>query len=322
MKRQIPAVLLTIVCVALALGLKNANQKNAQLKEEIVQLQVATGKSRPAESSPTVKAASETPSGVANQVASIAFEAEEVAPESEEQPEANQRRMMRNMAKMMEENPTINKIVEASQRGVMGALYSDFIEYLDLDPKESKYFMDLLMYRQMTNVDMGMKLMSGTLTEEEKTALIEEVKLATETTKKEMEQFLNDTEDFDEWEFYEDTIGERMMLSQMDQMLGDAALPEDTYREVLEIMHDERENFIWSTDLADDEKIDVSPERFSAENIQKHLGDMKTMGEQMDRRMQEILTTEQLEAWRQSGAAMMEMHSAQMQQARQMLGGE
>ncbi len=112
------------------------------------------------------------------------------------------------------------------------------------------------------------------------------------------------------------------MLSQMDQMLGDAALSDETYREVLEIMHDERESFDWSTDLHDNENRDLSPERFSEENIQNHIADTKAAGELMDRRMQEILTPEQLAAWRQSGQAMQDMMIAQMQQAGQMFGGE
>ncbi|RKX45157.1 MAG: hypothetical protein DRP64_05190 [Verrucomicrobia bacterium] len=318
MKKQIPAIILAITSTILAFSLYSTKQENSRLRKELALPEAISATPERAKSAN--KSVAETPSGITNQAMAEFVETE--APEAGEDKETSQRRMMRNMVKMMEDNPTMNKIVEASQRGVMGALYSDFIEYLDLNPEETQYFMDLLMYRQMANVNMGMKLMSGELTEEEKSALMEEVKLAGETTKKEMEQFMNDSEDFDEWTFYEETVGERMMLSQMDQMLGDAALSDDTYREVLEIMLDERENFDWSTDLADDEKMDMSPKRFSAENIQQHIADMKAMGEQMDGRMQEILTPEQLAAWRQSGAAMMEMQTAQMQQAQQMLGGE
>ncbi len=318
MKKQIPAIILAITSTVLAFSLYSTKLENSRLRKELAQPEMiaATAEKEKSAGKPTA----ETPFGTTNQAVAAFVEAE--TPEAGENAETSNRRMMRSMSKMMEENPTMNKIVEASQRGVIGALYSDLIEYLELNPEESQYFMDLLMHRQMKNVDMAMKLMSGELTEEEKTALMEEVKLAGETTKEEMEEFLNDSEDFDEWEFYEDTVGERMMLSQMDQMLGDAALSDDTYREVLEIMRDERENFDWSTDLADDEKMDMSSERFSAENIQAHLDDMKTMGEQMDKRMEEILTPEQLEAWRQSGAAMREMQTAQMQQAQQLFGGE
>jgi len=320
MKKQIPAIILAITSTVLAFALYGTKQEVQRLREEMAQS--GTADSAPEKAEVKTMRGAKKDSGITNRATMIAYEAENIAPEDGETSETGQRKMMRNMVKMMEENPTINKIVEASQRGVMGALYSDFVEYLDLDQEESKYFMDLLMYRQMANVDMAMKMMSGELTEEEQAALMKEVKLASETTKEEMKNFLNNSEDYEEWEFYEDTVGERMMLSQMDQMLGDAALPEDTYREVLEIMYDERENFDWSTDLADNEKTDLSAERFSKENIQKHLRDTQTVGAKMYERLKEILTPEQLAVWVKSGEAMQAMNEAKMQQAGQMFGGE
>jgi len=315
MKKQIPTIILAIGCIVLAATLFKTKGENSQLREELSLSRTVAAE--PGKAIAKAETVAEASPGATNQSATAFAE-----PEAAENQKESNRRMMSSIAKMMEDNPTINKMVEASQRGAIGALYSDLIEYLDLDAEETKYFMDLLMYRQMKNVDVHMKMMSGDLTEEEKAALMEEVKLANETTQEEMEKFLNDPEDFAESEFYEDTIGERMMLSQMDQMLGDAALSEETYREVLEIMHDERESFDWSTDLHDNENRDLSPERFSEENIQQHIADTKAAGELMDRRMQEILTPEQLAAWRQSGLAMQDMMIAQMQQAGQMFGGE
>ena len=247
--------------------------------------------------------------------------AETAAPETESARKSTQR-VMRDMAKTIEQNPTINKMVEASQRGAIGALYTDMIEYLGLDADETKYFMDLLMYRQMAHVDAHMKMAAGGLTEAEKQALQEEVRLANETMRSEMEKFLNDPDDYEEFEYYEDTIGERMMLSQMDQMLGENALPDATYREVLDIMYDARENYPWATDLHDNEIRDLSPERFSRENIEKHIADIKALGELMDLRMQDILTPEQLAAWRESGLAIQALVEGQLMQANQMFGSE
>lgn len=310
MKKQIPVIILAIICVVLAVALY-------QTKSEIKSISQASARpdavdSIPEETNPDAEVAPEVTAVKTNQAAA--------APE--EQKEASRQRMMAGMSKMMEENPTINKMIEASQRGAIGALYADMIEYLDLDAEEAKYFMDVLMYRQMANVDAHMKMMAGDLSEEEKNALMEKVALANETTRSEMEKFLNDEEDFSEFEYYEDTIGERMMLSQMDQQLGDAALSDEVYSEVLEIMREERVNYDWSTDLHDQENRDLSPERFSAENIQKHVADMIALGALMDQRMQEILTPEQLEAWRESGAAMQALIEGQLQQANLMFGNE
>ncbi len=325
MKKQIPALVLTIISIILGLALNAARQENEQLKKHITDLEAV------AEQAADVEPASNEAIPVAElpaEVAQAAGPAQEIspleetsAPEAESKKESN-RRIMRNMARTIEENPTINKMVEASQRGAIGALYSDMIEYLNMDAEETRYFMDLLMYRQMANVDAHMKMASGNLSEEEKLALQEATRQANETTRSEMANFLNDSDDFEEFKFYEETIGERMMLSQMDQKLGDAALSDEAYREVLEVMYDERENYAWSTDLHDNEIRDLSPERFSRNNISKHIADMKTLGEQMDRRMQGILTPEQLAAWRESGEAMQALIEGQLIQANQAFGGE
>jgi hypothetical protein len=313
MKKQIPAIILAIVCVVLAIALYQAKNEAKTSPQEASQSDAVT--SIPEDADPDNEIAPEPVVGETNEaVAELA--------ELQEQEASSRQRMMAGMSKAMEDNPTINKMIEASQRGAIGALYSDMIEYLDLDAEETKYFMDVLMYRQMANVDAHMKMMAGDLTEEEKAALMEKVELANEATRSEMKKFLNDEDDYEEFEYYEDTMGERMMLSQMDQKLGDAALSDEVYSEVLEIMREERVNYDWSTDLHDQENRDLSPERFSSENIQKHIADIIALGELMDRRMQEILTPEQLAAWRESGVAMQALMEGQLQQAGMMFGSE
>lgn len=316
MKKQIPVIILAIISIALVIALQSQRQKNATLEQKIAGIPEQPTR---VEASPvTEQQAGGVQPGANEGIQPL----EEIsAPEAESAKDSN-RRIMRDMAKVIEENPTINKMIEASQRGAIGALYSDMIDYLDLDAEETQYFMELLMHRQMANVDAHMKMASGTLTEEEKLALQEETQRANETTRSEMDKFLNDPNDFEEFIFYEDTIGERMMLSQMDQKLGNAALSDESYREVLEIMYDERTSYDWATDLHDNENRDLSPERFSQGNISKHITDMKTVGEQMDQRVQGILTPEQLEAWRESGAAMQALVEGQLMQASQMFGSE
>ena len=310
MRKQIPAVLLAVVCVVFAIRLYYAKQENGHLGKELAESEEIVAS--PKESMPKPEAVATASPVVTDRIVAAVDEAK-----PEELKENSNRPMIRIMANMMEGNPTINKMVEASQRGIVGAIYSDMIEYLNLNPEETKYFMDLLMYRQMANVYVHMKMMSGDLTEEEKQSLMEEVKLANEFTRKEMEKFLNNPEDFAEFEFYQDTIYERMMLSQMDQNLGEAALSDEACRKVLEIMYDERKNFDFSTDLHDDENRDLSPKRFSLENIAKHTDDLRMLSDMEIKRLQVILTPEQLAAWRESAEAIVQMLVGQLHQTNQ-----
>lgn len=320
MKKMIPAILLAIVCLALSLTLYSTMQENSRLKQQLSDLANTSDhpKSTPIKS---MEPEDQTIPAIAAQ--SAREETTPLAETPDTEKEAGQR-MMSHVAKMMDENPTMNKIVEASQRGVMGALYSDLIEYLDLNAEESRYFMDLLMQRQMKNVELGMKMMSGQLSEEEQAALMEEVKLTTTTVKDEMKNFLNSEEDFAEFEFYEKTIGERMMLSQVDAKLAgtDSALSEDSYNEVLKIMHEERNDFPFTNDLGDNESMDMSAERFSQANIDRYMKETLELGENINRQLETILTPEQMAAYLESGEAMLHLQASQLQQAKQAFGGE
>ena len=235
--------------------------------------------------------------------------------------ETSGRRMMKSMAKMMD-NPTMNKVMEASQRGAVGALYSDLMEYLDLNREETEYFMDLLMFRQMENVELGMKMMSGELSDEEKKVLTDGIKEAGEIVKERMETFLNNPEDFAEWEFYEKTMGERMMLSQVDQKLSaaDATLSDEAYRELLGMMHEEKNSFQFTSNLHDDKNMDLSAERFSTENLQNFANDIERLNENITQRAQGMLTPEQFSAFSESLKTTTEMQQAQLEMAKQMFG--
>lgn len=313
MKKQIPAIMLAVVSIALGLALYAAKQDNAALRQQMA----AMGNPVSAEPDPVIEA----------QLVEPPPEIPETSPAVEafskvEEKEDPGKRMMSSLSQMME-NPTMNKVMEASQRGAVGALYSDMIEYLDLDTDETKYFMDLLMFRQMKSVDLAMKMMSGNLSDEEKKALTDEVKEAGKTVKEEMEQFLNNPDDFAEWEFYEKTMGERMMLSQMDQHLagGEGALSDEEYRDLLSVMHEEKKNYNFSSDLHDDQNSEISAQRFSKENIEKHANDIRQLNKLIVAKAQAILTPEQLAAFVESLKATTEMQIAQLEMAGQMFSG-
>ena len=323
MKNHILSILLVVICAALAAGLLFTKKENIRLAKELAARQPGQEQTSPAkpssESVPAIpeyaSVAIETP--VATTVVPLAEN-----PSATNELEASGRRMMKSMAQMME-NPTMNKMMEASQRGAIGALYADMIEYLGLDADETKYFMDLLMYRQMKNVDLSMKMMGGQLNESEKEAMLAEIKGAGETMKTEMEKFLNNPDDFAEFEFYEKTMGERMMLSSMDQKLGSSenALTDESYRELLGMMHDEKKSFDFSSDLHDQENADLSPERFSKENLTNHARDLDRLKEIYIAKAREMLAPEQLQVFLEAIQASVEMQKAQLDMAAQMFGG-
>ncbi len=318
--KQLPAILLALICAALAVSLISEKRENAALKAERAAFEIAW----------TEKAGAEVIPPPIEEVNAPVAAAEAEAPTNEvdaavvENTLENHQRVMNSMAKMRD-NPTMNKIIEASQRGTIGALYADMIEYLNLSPDETNHFMDLLMYRQMEQVDFGMKLMSGAMSDEEKQAAADHLGEIDDDMKEQMKAFLNSERDYEEFEFYEKTIGERMALSQMDQTLAaaDQPLTDVEYRALLGMMQDEKTAFDWSTDLHDQESADISAERFSRENMRKHSEDVARLNESIFEKAMSLLTPEQFEAFKASIQATTDMQMAQFEMAGQLLrGGE
>ena len=322
--KQLPAILFAIATLVLAGLLLNARKEITLLKVQLADEQTERGNTEQRKAAaPAVKDKTAAPDAIAAGTSAPQKDpTNNVDTALVEQTMKNHQRVMSSIAKMRE-NPTMNKMIEASQRGTIGALYADMIEYLDLTPEETNYFMDLLMQRQMENVDFGMKLMSGQLTEEQKKELAEHLAQVSNEMKAQMKTFLNSETDYKEFEFYEKTIGERMALSQMDQQLSgsEQALSNDNYRELLGMMNEQRNDFNWSTDLYDQEKTDISPERFSKENMRKHTDDVHRLNKQIIERAAQMLTPEQLDAFRASITATTDMQLAQFEMAGQLLRG-
>jgi len=157
-------------------------------------------------------------------------------------------------------------IVAASQREALIALYEDLMVDLSLNEGKWKYFIELLVFRHMKNVDPGMKLMSGGLSKGEQQVLARGIKKTADLVTEEMKYFLNNPKDSAEWEFYEKTMSERMILSQVDAKLAasDATLSDDIYRNLLElILYEEKKNFNFSSNPHDKENPDMNPFRLS-----------------------------------------------------------
>ncbi len=318
MKKHVPIIVLTLVCVILSLMLFKANREIRTLKENVHTQHATT-----ANHTLPVVAENET-STVQPLEKTAEFQSLETTAPVEETSgkEEPAQRVMKGMAEMME-NPTMNKVMEATQRGAVGALYSDFIEYLGLSTEETNYFMDILMYRQMKQVDLSMKMMSGTLTPEEKEQMMAELKKAQKLTHQEMKDFLNNEDDFEEYTFYEKTMGERMMLSSMDQKLGgsEMGLSNDTYRNLLDMMHSEKKNYNFTSDLHDEENTDLSPSRFSKQNVENFGNDMDQLYSGIFTQAETMLTPEQFVAFKEAVTSTLNMQQAQLELAAQMFGG-
>ncbi len=232
----------------------------------------------------------------------------------------NSERMMRNISEMME-NPTMNKMVEAQQRATIKVLYEDLIASLGLEGEEQDYLMDLLVSRQMGNVDLAMKLMSGQLSEEDKKELQQQLVDNQKAIGEEIDYFLNSEEDSDFFKFYEKTMGARIAISGLEQTLQKMEMPlaDGQSEDLIRIMHDTKKDFDFTRNY-DSDNYDLSPERFSDEAVTTHLSEMEAYDAEVANQVSGLLTPEQFEEFKKSQAQMRAMMQHQLEMAGQMFG--
>lgn len=232
-------------------------------------------------------------------------------------------RVMRNFGEMME-NPRINKMMAASQRATLEVLYEGLIAEFALNDEEKEYFLDLLMKRQMAQMELGMKMMSGDVSETERSELSGELKDTTDGVKQELEVFLNDAEDYKALEYFEATMGERMAVSGLGQKMEEAGVPlaEGKDRELIDMMHDVRVNHTFSTDLNNTQNAVISRERFSKENLDKHFSDLEQVNVEILRRAGALLTPNQLAVFEKEQEKSLQLQRSQLEMAAKMFGGE
>ena len=226
-----------------------------------------------------------------------------------------QRELLATMAK----NPTINKAREAAQRGAIESMYEDFIDYLKLSPEESEFFVDLLMSRQMGLLNL---MSAGDIPSEKREAMTEQLLVTDSIFRKQMEQFLNNSDDFDEWIYFEKTIGERMMLSQMDQDLygTEAALSDESYKSVLEMMYVEKSK-IYSDDFYDPTNMDYSPERFSKEKLLAYADETTQLNKEILTKAEQMLSEQQFASFSLSLKNTTQFQLLQLRQLARLIGG-
>ncbi len=268
---------------------------------------VAASQEAPPAQSPKIAAAAEPVPAPAEQAPPVA----ETAKPTE--------RIMEDLSQMMMENPQVNEMMQASQRASLEVMYKDLLDSFDFSPEERIHFMDLLMARQMFRVESSMKMMGGA-SNEEKTLLASEMKEYDDQVKSAIDTFLNNDKDSAEFEFFEKTLGERMSLSGFKNSMQNAGKPiaPETERSLLQIMADQKSNFQFTSDLADETNFNMGPERFSSENIDKFQTDMEELHNIIAEEAQALLDPEQLAALAQSLEGMRQMQISQLRMAANM----
>lgn len=205
-------------------------------------------------------------------------------------------RLMRNITANLE-NPGMNRIIQEQQRVLMADKYRKLIDAYDLNDKEKEYFLDLLTARQMIHVDMGMKLMTGMLSEAERNELLEQVGTDLEEMSKEIDWFLNSATDSEYFQYYERTEGERALVDAVSTHLSQAGSPlsDGLDDELVAIMHGEISEYPFSVEFEESGEPVFS--RFTDENIDLFVGEMQSLRDPLMEQASQVLDPQQFEVF-------------------------
>ncbi len=217
--------------------------------------------------------------------------------------------------KMMTD-PDMKKVMRQQQALGIRMMYGDFIKQLHLSNDDADRFIDLLSDRQMASVEMMGKASEDGLLTVAKTA---------ENSRADFDAKLKDMvgpDTFKQFEGYEKTIGDRMMLQQYQQLFSGTAQPlDDTQRSsLLQIMIDERAKMPPSP--FDQTNKDVTGQLKAPQSDQAMHDFLAQQGELNQRVYQkaaEVLSPDQLASFQKFQQQMTDMQQMGLKMGKQMM---
>ena len=309
-KERVMAVLLVaVLCIAsYMLGAKHASQKHSdRMNPQAADPEIGTV----ADSSSLAHSAS--PSGIED--SSSADDGLGPSGKRHDIEEEQRERMMRNIADNLA-MPGMNKMIQQQQRVLMADKYQSFIKTLGLSPQEEEYLMDLLTARQMLQVDFGMKLMTGMLSEAERVELMENLGAGMEELGKEIDWFLNSGTDSDYFRYYDRTEGERTAVASVANAanLAGHSFDDGVEEKLVAILYDELTGYPFSVNL--EENGEPVFESYTDANIDIFLQELELLRDPVFQQASSILSSDQLEIFEQYYAQYIAFYEQRLRMAK------
>jgi hypothetical protein len=222
----------------------------------------------------------------------------------------------------MFKNPEMREMIKNQQKTVMGTMidknYADFFKSMNLTPEQQKAMKDLLLDKMLGNADLGMEMMGGELTAEQRAELTKKMKEASDAINQQLKDLLG-AENYSLFENYEKSIPDRMAIdsfkTQLSEGLQLSSAQEDQLRDALS---SERQDFKFTTDLNDQQNLGDMKSRFTKDKIDLFLQEQEQLGQRYLARAQSILTPQQYAAYQKSLANQQEMMKLGMSMAAKM----
>jgi len=199
------------------------------------------------------------------------------------------------------------------QRVGLDMIYGSLMKQLTLSPEQEEKFKDMLIAQQMENMSQASAMFEGDATERSKVAQ----QLAAKRAEKdeEIKELLGD-EKFEQYQNYNQTLGERMMLEQFGRS---AEISQQQSDQLMAIIQEEKKNvqINFGTEPADANQ-DWQAVLGSDEATAKIFMQQEEVNNRVLERAAQVLTPEQYEKFAPVLKNQLEMQKAGLKMARQM----
>ena len=240
--------------------------------------------------------------------------------------EAQTNNPMRAMVSMFKD-PKMRDMIKTQQKAALGPMitkqYGDLIKQLNLSPEQAATFKDLVSKKMLAGADAGISMMDDSLSASDRADLAKQIKAQTDDVDVEIKQLLGDN-NYTAYETYQKTVQDRTTMSQFnDQMAGSStALTPDQQSQMVQALSDARNGFTWTSGLnqpnpgADGDIASL----LTDDNIAKFTAEREQFDTQFLTKAAQILTPEQLEAYKTFQSQQREMQLMGLKMAGQMFG--
>lgn len=225
----------------------------------------------------------------------------------------------------MFKNPEMREMIKNQQKTVLGGMidknYADFFKSMNLTPEQQKAMKDLLLEKMLGGADLGMELMSGDMTTEQRAELTKKMKETTDAINQQLKALLGE-ENYSQFEAYEKGIPDRTALEQFKgQLSADMALNANQEQLLLDAISQERQNFKFTKDFGNQQDFSEDMfSKFTEDRINLYLQEQDQLAQRYLARAQTILSADQYAAYAKSLKTQQDMMKMGMKMAASMFG--
>ena len=141
------------------------------------------------------------------------------------------------MSQMMK-NPAMREMAKSQQAAMRDMAYGDLYTALHFNDEDKAYFKQLLADRASAETELGFRLMDPSLTPEARQAALDENKQQKDQSNAAISAFLDNANDYQSFQHYEQTQGERMMLAMNKAAFDSEPLTPQQATQLVDTMHD------------------------------------------------------------------------------------